>query len=78
MRKKDCFFLKKYGTIKYIAKLGEAKNMAEKDKKKLKYKTPAAEFGKRQEALEKALAEKMWICLSNASGSCRINPVRFV
>ena len=31
--------------------------MAEKDKKKLKYKTPAAEFGKRQEALEKALAE---------------------
>ena len=31
--------------------------MAEKDKKKLKYKAPAAEFGKRQEALEKALAE---------------------
>ena len=31
--------------------------MAEKDKKELKYKTPAAEFGKRQEALEKALAE---------------------
>ncbi len=31
--------------------------MAEKDKKKLKYKAPAAEFGKRQEALEKALTE---------------------
>ena len=32
--------------------------MAEKDKKKLKYKTPAAEFGKRQEAFRNKLWQK--------------------